>query len=179
MKFNVMYNTYLVVRSARLSNRRAPKGKDRTIGAPGDRDPCLWLERGVGEKGGEGRSHEGSRKTEGLPRRAAVVGRDRRRAIRYSYPGQGNRSLLGKTRVAVEGPFHFPRGCRHRRRRLLSGGREPRERMEERGWRVNSPSRASEGEGSPSLPRAVWIHPVEISSIDHYLSFRLRDINKK
>lgn len=41
----------------------------------------------------------------------------RRRAIRYSYPGQGNRSLLGKTRVAVEGPFHFPRGCR---RRLLS-----------------------------------------------------------
>lgn len=87
----------------------------------------------------KGRRREIARGIEEEPgnrRRAAGIGRDRRRAIRYSYPGQGNRSLLGKTRVAVEGPFHFPRGCRRRR---LSGGREPRERIEGRRWRENSP----------------------------------------
>lgn len=40
----------------------------------------------------------------------AGVGRDRR-AIRYSYPGQGNRSLLGKTRQRWGGLFIFRGGA--------------------------------------------------------------------
>lgn len=136
---NVIYQNP-VVRSAELSARAIfgstlRKGKTRRMG-----HHATTIHACSQKEEQEKREEEGDRtRDRGRPRdrrRAAGVGRDRRRAIRYSYPGQGNRSLLGKTRVAVEGPFHFPRGCR---RRLLSGGRKPRERIEGRRWRENSP----------------------------------------